>query len=159
MEWHVMKERVDLLSRELSEQMISPLLRGQQKVVEMRAVPRTGRHYRPPEETLSFRVGESGLITLPHLESSLNEPLCVLELRPEKGRRELTRREGRAEVDPRVLVHLAAEERAPVCSLLVHDLRSFNELGVVHDECTTLSADDVLHIVEAQGRERSEDSK
>ncbi len=51
----------------------------------------------------------------------------IFHLRPEEGGGDLAGQVGRADVDPGVLVHLAAEELAAVRALLADDLGALDE--------------------------------
>src|SRR5712664_4100974 len=67
----------------------------------------------------------------------------------------------RADVDPAVLIELAAKETAPVRTLFAHDLRTFDVPGVVDDQGTSFATGEVLRFVKTQrgeGPERPERS-
>ena len=77
----------------------------------------------------------------------------LLHLRPKEGRDQLARKVGRADVHPRVLVDLAAEELAAVGALFADDLGALDEPRVVDQQRAALARDDVLRLVEATAAE------
>ena len=78
--------------------------------------------------------------------------LGLLELRPQERRDDLARQIRRADVDPGVLVDLAAEELRAVGALLADDLGALDEARVVDQQRAALAGDDVLGLVEAERR-------
>src|SRR5687768_8946042 len=72
----------------------------------------------------------------------------AIELRDQDGGEHVARQVARAEVDPGVLVDLAAEEAGAVGALLADDLGALLERAVVHDERAALAARHVLGVVE-----------
>ena len=67
-----------------------------------------------------------------------------------KAARQLARQERRADVDPGVLVDLAAEELRSVGALLPDDLRALDEARVVDEQRAAFAGDDVLRLVKAE---------
>ncbi len=79
-----------------------------------------------------------------------------LELGHQHRGQEVARQVARAELDPGVLVDLAAEEAGPVGALLAHDLGALGERRIVHHQRAALAARQVLGVVEALGRQAAE---
>ena len=72
---------------------------------------------------------------------------------PEKCRHHFPRQERRADVHPSVLVHLAAEELAAICSFFPNDFRALDQRWVIDEKRPTLARYDVFRFVETQCRE------
>ena len=88
-----------------------------------------GRRTRP----VGLELREGLVVAIPDREAPLGDRVGLLQLRPEERRDDLARQVRRAEVDPGVLVDLAAEELAPVGALLPDDLGALDEPRVVDE--------------------------
>src|SRR5262249_17411461 len=101
---------------------------------------------------------EQLVVEAPALQATRSELLCGLELRPEERRVQLTETVRRAEVDPRVLVDLAAKEAAPVGPFVTQDLGALRELRTIDEKRASFTGRDVLGLVEAEGGKVSQTS-
>ena len=102
-------------------------------------------------------VGELGVVALPDRAARVAWIASRASSCAEQERREdVGRQIARADVDPGVLVDLAAEEPAAVGALLADDLGALDELRVVDEQRAALAAGEVLGLVEALRRQRAE---
>jgi hypothetical protein len=85
---------------------------------------------------------------MPDGEPSRRQLLRPLELRPQECGRHFARQVGGPGVDPCVLVHLTAKEAGSVGALLLNDLRSLHEPGLVNEQRATFPAVHVLCLME-----------
>ena len=129
---------------------------GQQQVVHVRVVPAVRGHDRPAQQAACLERRERRVVALPDREPRGRDALGLLELRGEERGDDLARQVRRADVDPGVLVDLAAEELRAVGALLADDLGALDEARVVDEQRAALAGDDVLGLVEAQRAERAD---
>src|SRR4030081_2864823 len=80
----------------------------------------------------------------PHLQT-----LGVLELRPKESGNDVAGKEGGAEIDPCVLVDLAAQETAAIGALLAQDFGPANIGRIVYQQRASLAGNEILGFVEA----------
>ena len=80
----------------------------------------------------------------------------MFKLRTEKGRQQVRRQIARPNIDPCVLVDLATEKSAPICSLFPKNLRPLIKGRIVDQQRTAFSAGEILSFMET---ERSKLSK
>src|SRR5260370_24007011 len=107
----------------------------------------------------ALEAGESLMVAVPMGLPAPCQGLGILELRPEKGRNDVARQIGGADIDPSILIDLAAEEFASVGAFFADDLGPLDEARVVDDQRAAFAGDEVLGLVEAEGRELSEASQ
>src|SRR5438128_6961393 len=102
---------------------------------------------------MRLEVLETGVVGVPDGLPFRRNGFGLLELRPQERSRDLARKERAADVDPAVLVHLAAEELPPIGPLLLENVGPVGERRVVDQDRAALAAMDVLRLVEAERAE------
>ena len=98
-------------------------------------------------------MGEALVVGAPQHEPLGSDFVGCLELCPQVRGTYLARHERRPKLDPRVLLHLAAEELAAIRTLLVQDLRPLDPRGIFDHQSPTLAAVHVLCLMEAHAAE------
>src|SRR5262245_39392239 len=78
----------------------------------------------------------------------------MLQLGEEERCRQLARQIGTADVDPMVFGGFTALEAHPVGALLPDHLRALDEIFPIDDERAAFAGNDVLGLMEAEGRQR-----
>src|SRR6266566_10160469 len=78
----------------------------------------------------------------------------MFKLRTEKGRQQIRRQITRADIDPGVLVDLAAEKPAPVRSFFPKDLGPLIEVRIVDQQRAAFAATEILGFMETQSCKR-----
>src|SRR6185312_5984384 len=91
---------------------------------------------------------EAAGIAFPDARAASLDVAPALELRAQERRLQIGHQEARADVDPGVLVDLAAEEAAAVGPFFAEDLGALDERRIVDEQRAALAAGDVLGLVE-----------
>src|SRR5205823_2224684 len=151
-----MKDGIDAASVERLQQSRAPIQILHEHRVEMSIRSALGRYDGAAKEPFALEQLTVRMIQIPDRASLASQSLGLLELRPQERGRDLARQVRRADVDPRVLVDLPAEELAAVGALLSHDLSTLDPPGIVQQQRAAFAGDDVLRLVEAQRRARTE---
>ena len=112
------------------------------------------RDDRPADLVLRLQFRKGLVVALPEQQPLRRDRRGFLQLCPQKRGDHFARQIGRAEVDPGVLVDLAAEEVAAVGALLAEDLGALGEAQVVDQQRPALAGDEVLGFVEAERGQR-----
>ncbi len=99
------------------------------------------------------------MIVFPNLKPLGGDGLGFFHLGPEEGGDQFTGEVGGADVNPGVLVDLAAEELAAVGALFTNDLGSIRKNGVVDQQGATFAGDDVLGFMERVAAQISDGSQ
>ena len=131
MERDVVEDRVDPLDGEVRDERVARTLVLDEKIVEMPvlpAVPRDDWPAHPPSRSSASKASGSDPRSL---SRRARDRVGLLELGPQERRDDLARQVRRADVDPGVLVDLAAEELPAVRALLADDLGRLDEARVV----------------------------
>src|SRR5439155_20803579 len=133
-----------------------PMLRRRRQQIEDVAVVRAMRWPRRPAAVASrLRRRECLVVALPQRQPAGDRRLGILELCVEERRRQLARQERAADIDPVVLRDLAALELDAVGALFPDDLGALEQVLAIDDQGAALAGDDVLGLVEAEGRHRA----
>ena len=147
---HVVEVRADPRGRERGDEAVARRAVGELQAVEVRVVLGALRHDRPVDEPRALERLEGGVVGVPDRHPRGVDLRDALELGGEQRRADVGEQKRRAEVDPRVVIDVAAREAAAVGPLLLEDLRALDERLVVDEQRAALAAGDVLRLVEGE---------
>src|SRR5262249_27023504 len=108
------------------------------------------RNHGQLKSRLALQTLKGAVIHLPNRNSLCREFSRTLNLSPEKRRAQVAADVRRADVDPGVLVDLAAEELASVRPLFLNYLGAIEPILAVDEKGADLAAYNVLRLVEAE---------
>ena len=117
-------------------------------IIHMRIVYAAVGDRRQTELTGGLKGLEGRIILVPAVKTVVIDLVRHFELRPEIGRIQLTRQIAVAEIDPGVLIDLAAEELSAVGAFLAQYLGLLDIIGVVYDDGAALAHGVVLRLME-----------
>src|SRR5690242_7878440 len=86
-------------------------------------------------------------IKFPNFLATFLDLVPDFKLREKETGQQFRRQIARADIDPGVFVDLSAEEQAAVSPLLMEDLRPFDILRIVDQQCATLAAIEIFGFV------------
>src|SRR6185312_6680228 len=125
----------------------------EQEVIHVGVVRAFPRDRRAPQHALGFQRFGPCVVAPPDGQTLGGDAVALFQLRSQKRRDQFTGQVGRADIDPGVLVHLAAEVLAAIGALLADHLCPLDQCGVVHQQGAAFAGDHVLGFVEAQRRQ------
>jgi hypothetical protein len=120
----VVKHGQDAAPLEMIDQRTALRQRRQQQVVHVVGLPAVRGHDRRPHARARAPVAQLGVVELPQRSALALDRVAGFELGTEKRRQDVGHDVARSDVDPRVLVHLAAEHGAAVGAFFSNDFRS-----------------------------------
>src|SRR5215212_5608419 len=154
MQRQVVKNGEDAGSLQMLDQPLAHPERGQQHVKHVVGLLAMLRHDREAHVVYHGPVLKMLVVIIPNALPLRLNLLAGLELGIQESGEHLRWKITGAQVNPGVLVYLAAEEAAAVGAFLPDNLRALHVNRVVYEERATLTADKVLGLVEALGGER-----
>ncbi len=98
----------------------------------------------PAQHTGSLQRRERRMVIFPDCQPFFRDRLGFLHLSPQERCNDFAGQIGRADIDPCILVHMAAEKKAAVGALFSDDLGPFCKACIVDQECPALARDDLL---------------
>ena len=126
---------------------------GEHDPVQVRVVAGAGRDDRAAQHAGALERLERRVVGVPDRQARGGDLRDALELLGQQRRRHVGHEKRRADVDPRVLVDLAAREALAVGALLLQDLGALRPARVVDEQRAALAAGDVLRLVEGERAE------
>src|SRR5688572_30706200 len=117
------------------------------------------RHCGQAHATRCRPITQMQFVVFPDLPAARLHPLPLLELAVQERRKNVGYDVARPDIHPRILVNLPTEELTAVRPFLSQNLGPLDEGRVVDEQRTTLTAREVLRLMEAlrrQGAERAE---
>src|SRR5579872_1310290 len=141
------------------DQALAQLERRQQQIEHVVCLPAVWRDDRQPHGVLGGPVGKFGVIELPNRTPPLLNALSRGKLCIQVSSQDFGWKITRAEVHPRVFIHLPPEEAAAIGALFPQDLGALDTAGIVEDQSAAFTAGEVLRFMKAQGSEASESSQ
>ena len=109
-----------------------------------------------PEKALICQRGKGLRVEVIDPLAAFPDPIEQLKLSVQEGRTQFAGNVGRSNLDPGVLVDLAAEELRSVRALLANDLGALGELAVVDQQRAAFTRDQIFGLVEAERSEVSD---
>ena len=151
MQRHIMKCGVDAARFEVPDQPRARREVVEQDVEHVTVAGRAGRiRLRQAQQAGALEFLKPASIRRAQALTLGGDRIGVLELSVQKGPDQLARQKRGANVDPGVLVDLAAKELRAVAAFLADDLGARDELGVVDEQRPALAANYVFRLVELE---------
>lgn len=107
------------------------------------------RDARQPQQTLHLQWLQPSPIEVVEFVPPSCDLVHLLQLAVQERTGNLARDIRRSDVNPRVFIHMTAEELPAVRSLVTNDFSAFQQAGIIHTESPALAAADVLCLVKA----------